>query len=374
MNTKYLTSIDQIKEISSDKKETLRHICKKFIFRSNTYYQNLINWSDEKDPIKRIIIPDIHELDDWGRLDASNENKYMVVPGMQHKYLDTVLLLVTNVCGGCCRYCFRKRLFMNMDNEIVNDISKVMDYIKYHPEITSALLSGGDPFMLSTTRLDQIITCLREIEHVNTIRISTKMPAFNPYRIINDNKLLDLLKKHSLPQRRIYIMVHFDHPGELTDTAISCISKMQEAGAIIIDQTPIIRGINDDPNTLSELFRKLSFAGVMPYYIYQCRPTLGNKNYSVPLLEAYDIFSQARTLVYGLARTARFVMSHSTGKIEVTGVSKEYIFMRYHRAASVENESKIIIANKDPEAYWYDDLDVEFRISDCEFKGATDDG
>ncbi len=355
-NIEYLTSIDQIKEIPSDKKEALRHICKKFIFRSNSYYQNLIDWSDEKDPIKRLIIPDIQELDEWGDLDASKEQKYMVVPGLQHKYSDTALLLVTNLCAAYCRYCFRKRLFMNLNKEIVHNIPRVMSYIQAHSEITSVLLSGGDPFMLSTTRFDQIITSLRGIEHVSTIRISTKVPAFNPYRIIRDDRLLNLLKRHSLPQKRIYIMVHFDHPKELTETAINCISKIQEAGAVVIDQTPIIRGINDDPDILAELFRKLTSAGVMPYYIYQCRPTLGNKNHSVPVLKAYDIFCQAKTRAYGLARTARFVMSHSTGKIEVIGVTKEYVFMRYHRSANIDNESGIITLQKNPEAYWYDDF------------------
>ena len=353
---KYLTGIDQIKEISPDKKEALRHIGKKFNFRSNSYYQNLIDWSDEKDPIKRLIIPDTQELDEWGNLDASEENKYMAVPGLQHKYSDTVLLLVTNLCAASCRYCFRKRLFMDLNKEIVQDLPEVVNYIQSHAEISSVLLSGGYPFMLSTTKLNRIITSLRKIEHVSTIRISTKMPAFNPFRIINDNRLLNILKKHSLPQKRIYVMVHFDHPRELTETAINCISKLQEAGIVVIDQTPIIHGINDDPDILAVLFRRLTSAGVMPYYIYQCRPTLGNKDYSVPVLKAYDIFCQAKSRSFGLARTARFVMSHSTGKIEVIGVSKKHVFMRYHRSVNNGNKFGVIILQKNPEAYWYDDF------------------
>ena len=355
-NVHYFTSIDQIKEISPDKKEALRHICKKFIFRSNSYYQNLINWSDEKDPIKRLIMPDPGELDGWGDLDASDEYKYMAVPGLQHKYSDTALLVVTNLCAASCRYCFRKRLFMNLNKETIQDITEVMNYIESHAEITSVLLSGGDPFMLSTTRLNRIITSLRNIEHVSAIRISTKMPAFNPFRIINDNSLLNLLKKHSLAQKRIYVMVHFDHPRELTETAIDCISKLQGAGVVVIDQTPIIRGVNDDPGILAGLFRRLTSAGVLPYYVYQCRPTLGNKHYSVPVLKAYDIFCQAKTRSYGLARTARFVMSHSTGKIEVIGVSEEHVFMRYHRLANIDSEPGLIILPKNREAYWYDDF------------------
>jgi len=355
-NIKYLTSIDQVREISRDKKEALGHICKKFIFRSNSYYQDLIDWTDEKDPIKRLVIPDTRELDGWGDLDASDEYKYMALPGLQHKYSDTALLLVTDLCAASCRYCFRKRLFMEPNKEIMKDIQEVINYIQSHAEITSVLLSGGDPFMLSTTRLAGIISSIGKIEHVSAIRISTKMPAFNPYRIINDDRLLNFFRKHSLPQKRIYVMAHFDHPRELTETAINCISKLQEAGVVVIDQTPIIRGINDDPDILAELFRTLTSAGVLPYYIYQCRPTRGNKHYSVPVLRAYDIFSRAKALSYGLARTARFVMSHSTGKIEVIGVSEEHVFMRYHRLADAGKEPGVIILPKNREAYWYDDF------------------
>ena len=150
-------------------------------------------------------------------------------------------------------------------------------------------------------------------------------------------------------------MAHFNHPRELTDYAVECIHLLQQAGGITANQTPLIRGVNDTPDILSDLFRKLSFIGAPPYYVFQCRPTLGNKTYTVPLERAYEIFEQARMRCSGLGKRARFVMSHSTGKIEVVGKTEQQIFMRYHRAANPEEKAKFMVFDCNPEAYWFDD-------------------
>lgn len=157
-------------------------------------------------------------------------------------------------------------------------------------------------------------------------------------------------------------MTQFNHPREITDVAIEAINLLKEAGTELANQTPLIRGINDSPETLAELFRKLSFIGVPPYYVFQCRPTKGNKAYSVPIEEGYEIFRKATAMVSGLAKRARFAMSHMTGKIEVVGLDDEHIYMKYHRAAKPENYNKFLILKRNPEAYWLDDYEETLSL------------
>lgn len=354
---KYLTKISQIDQLTADEQDELQEVSKRFAFRSNKYYQDLIDWDDPNDPIRRIVVPIKEELESWGQLDASDEVTYTVVPGLEHKYGDTALMLVNDVCGAYCRFCFRKRLFMNDNDEVVHDVSKGLEYIREHKEITNVLLSGGDPFILSTERLANILRGLREISHVRIIRIGTKIPAFSPDRILNDPELLEAIRRYSTAERRIYVMAHFNHIRELTDSAIKGLDLLQRAGAILTNQTPLIRGVNDTPEALLSLLNCLSFIGVPPYYIFQCRPTLGNKAYSVPLEEAFDIFLKAQAHSSGLAKRARFVMSHATGKIEVVGMTDEVIVMRYHQAADPNGHGKLLIFKRNPNAHWLDDYE-----------------
>jgi KamA family protein len=329
---KYITNLDQITEIPAGERKKLKEVTEKFMFRTNEYYQKLINWDDPDDPIRRIVIPNQAELATWGRLDASDEEEYTVVPGLEHKYEFTALLLVNDVCGAYCRFCFRKRIFMNDNDEVIRDVTAGINYIREHPEINNVLLTGGDPLIMSTNKLENVIRPLREIEHVQIIRIGTKIPVFNPYRVLNDTSLFDLFHKYSTDEKKIYIMAHFNHPRELTREAIEGMNRLRETGAVTVNQTPLIRGVNDDPNVLAELFNKLSYIGIPPYYLFICRPTLGNKTYAIPVEEAFEIFEQARMKCSGLAKRSRLVMSHSTGKIEIVGQTEERVYFRYHRA------------------------------------------
>jgi len=353
--TKYLTRLDQIPELSDKEKAELRPVNDKFVFRSNEYYQSLIDWDDPKDPIRRIVMPDVQELDEWGQLDASNEEQYTKVRGLEHKYTSTALLLVNEVCAAYCRFCFRKRLFMDENDEVTKDISEGLEYIREHREINNVLLTGGDPLIMSTSKLEPIIQKLREVDHVQIIRIGTKIPAFNPFRIINDESLLEMIRKYSTDEKKIYIMAHFNHPRELTPEAIKGLNLLMQAGAIVVNQTPMIQGVNDDPDVLAELFNKLSFIGVPPYYVFLCRPTLGNETYAVPVEKGYRIYEGARKQCSGLAKRARLVMSHESGKIEVLAVTEDQVFFKYLRAADSENGARIMVFQRNPEAYWLDD-------------------
>jgi KamA family protein len=352
--------------LTPQEKEQLGRVVEQFPFRATEYYLSLIRWDDPEDPIRRLIVPSVDELEDFGRLDPSEEQAYTVLPGLEHKYNSTVVLLTCDICGGICRYCFRKRLFLNPRKETLQDIPAALDYIRSHPEITNVLVTGGDPLILGTGRLEKIIMGLREIEHVQIVRIGTRMPVFNPYRILDDTDFLCLIDRFSTPQKKIYIMNHFSHPRELTPPAIHALDLMQRAGAILTNQCPLIRGVNDDPDVLAELWRKLSFFGAVPYYLFQCRPALGNRTYTVPIEQGYKIVERAKSQVSGLAKRLRYVMSHATGKIEIVGLTEKEVFMKYHRAATESDNGRFMVLRRNSQAYWLDDYDEilsEYAVS-----------
>ena len=153
---KYIRSVDQVSNIPESEREKLRQVTEKYVFRANDYYLGLTNWDDPNDPIKQPIIPRTEELNDWGELDASKESLITVARGVQHKYPHTVLLLCNEVCGAYCRYCFRKRLFMNDKDEVTLDVSEGLKYIADNPAVSNVLLTGGDPLLRSSRRLTEI--------------------------------------------------------------------------------------------------------------------------------------------------------------------------------------------------------------------------
>ena len=358
---KYYQNIQEIEQLSPSQRDTLAAVTDKFAFRVNDYYLSLVQWDDPADPIRRLIIPHVDELQGWGRLDPSNEEAYTVLPGLEHKYPSTALLLVSNVCEGICRYCFRKRVFIDPHKDSLRDVSAAIDYIAAHPEITNVLLTGGDPLVLTTPKLERIISELRKIDHVQIIRIGTRMPVFNPYRILDDPSLTEMISRHSLPDKRIYVMTHFCHPRELTDEALDGLDRLLRAGAITTNQCPLIRGVNDDPDTLATLLRRLSFAGVVPYYLFQCRPALGNHACTVPIEEGYAVYEAAKAQVSGLAKRVRFVMSHATGKIEILAKTETKVFFKYHRAADEADSGKVVVCQSNPQACWLDDYEEIVR-------------
>ena len=152
-------------------------------------------------------------------------------------------------------------------------------------------------------------------------------------------------------------MAHFDHPRELTDAAIEGISCFIRNGVNCVNQCPLIAGVNDDPAVLAELFQRLAWAGCPPYYLFQGRPTAGNGPYAVPIVRAWQIFQRAMLHGSGLARRARFVMSHESGKIEILALDDRRIYMRYHQAKVADNYGKLLIYERNDEAYWLDELE-----------------
>ena len=182
------------------------------------------------------------------------------------------------------------------------------------------------------------------------------MPAFNPFRIINDPDLINILKKYNRPDRRIYLMTHFDHPRELTRAAREAIRLLQSTGAICLNQNPIIKGVSDRPEVMAELWNELAYMGVQQYYVFQSRPTRGNKPYTMPITAAYSNIEEAKRSCSGLGKRIRYVMSHASGKLEIIGVDDRHIYLKYHRALHVADEQRLLVCHRDDNAYWLDQL------------------
>ncbi|MEM7476470.1 MAG: KamA family radical SAM protein [Planctomycetota bacterium] len=362
MPSKYVSKLKLIEQLSEDEKLTLAPVEQKFVFRANDYYLGLIDWDDENDPIRRLIIPHEKELVEWGKLDASDEQSNTVAPGVQHKYVNTVLLLCNDVCGAYCRYCFRKRLFMDDSDETTRDVSAGIQYIREHEQVTDVLLTGGDPLLMTPKRLADILAEIYEIDHIRVIRMGSKIPAFDPARLLTD-KFLDVMDRYADAGKKIYLMAHFDHPRELTSLAREAIAELLKRGVAAVNQCPLIRGVNDSSDVLAELYEELAGMGCRQYYLFQGRPTEGNMPYELPITTGWHLHQEAVKQVSGLGRTARFSMSHDTGKIEIVGVDDNHIYLRYHQAKDPAQQGQFMVAERDDNAYWFDQLNL---ISACD--------
>lgn len=361
----FITKIEKIENIHKDERERLKKVTQRFPFRTNEYYLSLIDWDDPNDPIKRISIPAEEELIEWGDLDPSSEKSYTKLKGLEHKYSDTCILLLTDVCAMYCRFCFRKRLFMHHGAEITLKVDEVISYIKAHPEVNNVLLTGGDPLLLATPKLAMVLKELSKIPHVRVVRIGSKIPASYPFRILEDHSLLELFKdfNEKNPDKRLYLMTHFNHPKELTSYAKEAIKEVQKTGTILCNQTPILRGINDNKETLKTLAEELTALGVAPYYFFQCRPVLGNRHFVVPIEKALDIVEKVRSEVSGLAGRFRYVKSHRTGKIEILGKWGDFVLFKYIRAANPADRARLFVCKENPEALWLEDYEEIVSIN-----------
>ena len=312
-----------------------------------------------------MIIPRQEELNDWGRLDASNESAVTVARGVQHKYVDTVLLLCNEVCGAYCRYCFRKRLFMDDNDEVTNDVSAGLAYIAEHPEVTNVLLTGGDPLLMSTRRLVEIFEALRGIEHVRIIRLGSKMPAFDPWRVRRDEELQAAFRKVL-------------DPGEahLPDGALRSPARADRRRNRRHRRLPPQRGhlrepVSDDPGHQRRPGR--ARRDVLDALLHRLPPVTtcsrdgrrrGTSPTRVPIVRGWHIFQEALRRGSGLARRAKYCMSHETGKVEVVGVDDERIYLRYHQAKNPDDLSRFFVRRRDDDAYWLDQLEpVEAELA-----------
>jgi KamA family protein len=357
---KNITTIDELAELvdlSAAEIRKLRKVTDRHPMSVTRYYASLINWNDPHDPLRRMMVPSEAELDLAGIYDQSGEQKNTKLPGLQHKYTRTALILTTNRCTSYCRYCFRKRLVGLPSDEVVQRLSDAARYVENHSEINNVLLSGGDPMCLPTKTLGKFIDRLASIEHLDFIRLGTKVPVTMPRRISEDRELYELLKETSLKKKRLYVSTQFNHPREITPLSRRAITTLQRAGVVTNNQTVLMKGVNDDPVVMADLQRGLTGMGVIPYYIFQCRPVKRVKKFfQVPLSRGFEVVERARSMLDGYSKRYRYVMSHMDGKISVAGMDGENFYFRFHQARDPRNDGRFFKRRFDPEATWLDDL------------------
>jgi len=355
-----IANIDELKKflnLTPKEESLLRDVVKIHPMKVSRHYLSLINPKDKNDPIRKMMIPSAEELDASGEYDTSGECENTKTLGLQHKYPQTALILSTNRCASYCRYCFRKRLVGLPTKEILNRFDDAVSYIREHKEINNVLISGGDPFILPTRVIKKFLEKLSEIKHLNFIRFGTKVPVAFPERIIKDKKLLKLLKKHSLKNRRIYVVTHFNHPREITPLSVEAINKFIGNDIIVNNQCVLLRGVNDNSKILAELMNKLAGIGVSSYYVFQCRPVKRVKNqFQVTLQEGIKIVEETKIELDGVSKRFRYVMSQKTGKIEILGKVGNEILLKYHQAKNPKNIGKIFKKKLNKKARWLDEL------------------
>jgi lysine 2,3-aminomutase len=356
---KSISSVKQLKRyvnLAPDEAKMMEKIIKVHPMRISPYYMSLIDWNNPDDPIRKMAVPSVEELNLEGIYDTSGETQNTVVPGLQHKYTETALILATNQCAMYCRHCFRKRLVGLPNEETLKRFEDAAAYIAKHREINNVLISGGDPLVLDSGIIKRFLEVLDKIKHVRFIRIGSRVPVTLPSRL-SDSKLLSILKKYSRSDKRLHIVTHFNHPREITPQSIGAVNNLLEAGVLVSNQTVLLAGVNDNPDTIATLMNNLVSVGVVPYYLFQCRPVRRVKcQFQVPLCKGSRIVEKAKASCNGLSKRFKYIMSHVTGKLEILGIMDGEIYFKFHEAKNRENLGVMFKCQVDEEAGWLDDL------------------
>ncbi|MBS7307992.1 MAG: KamA family radical SAM protein [Eubacteriales bacterium] len=320
------------------------------------YYISLADKSDPDDPIRRMCVPSIDENDPSGVFDTSGEATNFKAAGVQHKYAQTALILSTNQCAMYCRHCFRKRLIGLSEDELNKRADDAISYVANHPQITNVLISGGDALMNGNAVIEKYLAGLSQIEHLAFIRIGSRMPVVLPERIYGDTELLDILARYA-KVKTIVIVTQFNHPKELTEQAATAIRALQDLNIQIRNQTVLLKGVNDNPNVLGSLLSGLTGLGVIPYYVFQCRPVKGVKGrFQVPLRIGAQIVDGAKAMQNGFGKAVRYCMSHPLGKIEILGaMANGNMLFKFHQNKYRRDESRIFTRRISDTDTWLDE-------------------
>lgn len=341
-----LESLLNIK-FTKEKKAKIKETIDKFPMSITPYYLSLINTNDiENDPIFRQSVPSINELQSCNAdmKDPLHEDKDSPVPGITHRYPDRVLFLISNVCAMYCRHCTRKRRVGDIDNiPTKKEINAGIKYIKDNPQIRDVLLSGGDPFLLSTEYLDWILTEVRNIKHVEVIRIGTRTPVVLPYRITDE--LVEMLKKH----QPLWINTHFNHPKEITKSARVALAKLADAGFPLGNQSVLLSGVNDCPRIMRALVHKLVMNRVRPYYIYQCDLSEGLGHFRTPVGKGMEIIESLRGHTSGFC-VPTYVIDAPGGGGKIP-IAPTYLISWSTNKVVLRNYEGVITTYKEPDSY-----------------------
>ncbi|HQK99280.1 MAG TPA: KamA family radical SAM protein [Smithellaceae bacterium] len=292
-------SLSAVISLSDSERQALMHPSGDLPVAITPYYASLLSVDDPSSPLRRCVIPVVDEcLHTKGEEeDPLCEDADSPVPGIVHRYPDRVLFLVTDICATYCRYCTRSRIFGRQHQCFIDTAKweKALAYIESNPNIRDVLLSGGDPLTLSDDRLEWLLSRLKNIPHIEILRIGTKAPAVLPQRITP--ALVSMLKKY----HPLWMSIHVTHPDELTPEMSAACIRLADAGIPLGSQTVLLSGINDAVATMTRLVHALLQVRVRPYYLYQCDPIPGSSHFRTPISKGLDIIKGLRGHTTGYA-------------------------------------------------------------------------
>jgi len=290
--------LEQYMTLTAEEKAGCAHANHKLALAITPYFFNLIDRNDPDCPIRRQVIPRAAEMvvSEEEMLDSLGEDAHSPVPGIIHRYPDRVLFLVTDRCAAYCRYCTRSRLVSNaQDYNFHPEYEQGLRYIEAHPEVRDVLLSGGDPLLLSDKKIEHLLSRLREIPHVEFIRIGSRIPVFLPQRITPE--LADIFKRYG----PIWMSIHVNHPKECTADLRAACDRMSFAGVPLGNQSVLLRGVNDDAEVMQALVHRLLRMRVRPYYLYQMDLITGGSHFKTDVRKGIEIIRALRGHTTGYA-------------------------------------------------------------------------
>ncbi len=310
------------------------------------YFASLIDPDDPNCPIRRQVIPTVHELEAFSAAmeDSLNEDGHSPIPGLVHRYPDRVLMLVTTQCASYCRYCTRSRLVGDPAAQFSRaDYEAQLAYIAQTPQIRDVLLSGGDPLILQQHILEMLLQRLRAIPHVEIIRIGTRVPVFLPQRITQD--LVDMLRRF----HPLWMNIHFNHPKEITPEVRQAVNRLADAGIPLGSQSVLLAGVNDCPNIIKRLVHELVKIRVRPYYLYQCDLVEGAGHFRTPVARGIEIMEALRGHTSGYA-IPTYVIDAPGGGGKVP-ILPQYLISQSPERVVVRNYEGFISTYVQPTAY-----------------------
>ncbi len=343
---KDVETLSKVVPLTEAEKKDIEAVLKRFRMAITPYYASLIDPEDKHCPVRLQAIPRLPETfeDPADEDDPLHEDVDSPVPGLTHRYPDRVLLLVTNICSMNCRHCTRRRLVGFEDVHMSDaNIDAAVEYIRKTPIVRDVLISGGDPLVLSDEKLERVIRKLREIEHVEVIRIGSRVPVVMPQRI-TDNLVSMLAKYHP-----IYLNTHFNHPKEITAESKAACEKLANAGIPLGNQSVLLRDVNDCPMTMKKLVQKLLTIRVKPYYIYQCDLSMGISHFRTSVSKGIEIIENLRGHTTGMA-VPTFVVDAPGGGGK-TPVMPNYLISQNEKRIVLRNYEGVITTYTEPDTY-----------------------
>ncbi|NLL14750.1 MAG: lysine 2,3-aminomutase [Fibrobacter sp.] len=347
-----ITTIEQLEsieglELTSEELNQLEITIEKFPLSVTPYYLSLIDIDDfRNDPVYLQAIPRSSELirAPYDMTDPLSEDKDSPAPYLTHRYPDRVLFHVSNLCSMYCRHCTRKRKVGDRDSiPSFEQLQPAIQYIREHEGIRDVLLSGGDPLMLEDNKLELLLRAIREISHVEIIRIGSRMPVVLPYRITD--KLVAMLKKY----QPIFLNTHFNHPRELTSVSRQALARLADGGVVLGNQSVLLAGVNDCPRIIKRLCQKLLTARVRPYYLYQCDLSEGLTHFRTPVGKGIEIMESLIGHTSGLA-VPTYVVDAPGGGGKIP-IMPNYLISWSTNKVVLRNYEGVITTYKEPDSY-----------------------